>query len=180
VLLNAVPGFGVGSYLQGDTRRGVRLTVIEGLATGLIGIGIYGANRYPDPDEGALAALSLLAGYGVFVTGKVLGAAGPIAHAVREGVDHEAAFPPVFYNLFPGFGAGSALQGDVDGAVLIAALDGAAMVSLGVLSFAALAGVEVVSGIAGVLVASSYLTARVLGIIRPVRFRDGRTAPQRL
>jgi hypothetical protein len=174
VVLNTVPGFGLGSYAQGDIGRGVRLSILDGVGAGLVGVGLYGLALYPDPDEGGLAALSLLAGYGVLAVGKTVGVLGPIIHARDHGVDPDALFPPIFYNSLLGFGVGSLLQGDREGATLVALFDGVALFSVGVLSFAALAGGEIVSGVAGMTAIGSYFTARTLGVIRPIRYRNRR------
>ena len=180
VILNVVPGFGAGSYLQGRRQTGVTLTLLDVLGAGLVGGGLYGLSLYPEDseDEGGWAALMLVSGYGVLLGSRVAGVASPILTAAREGVDPDGLLPVLFYNTLPGFGAGSTLQQDFRGAVIAGTLDVAAFAGLGVLSFVALAGMEVATTIAAVSMYGFYAAGRVYSIVRPIRFRREQLAAQ--
>ncbi len=172
VALNVVPGFGLGSYLQGETRTGIVLSVLDVVGGGLVAGGLYGLSLYPedDEDQGGWAALMLLSGYGVLVGTRVAGVASPLVTAAREGVDSDTLFPAIFYNTLPGFGIGSTLQQDFTGATIASVLDLGALVSLGVLSFTALAGAEIASNVAAGSLIGFFVAGRVYGIVRPLAF----------
>ncbi|TVQ27124.1 MAG: hypothetical protein EA382_04265 [Spirochaetaceae bacterium] len=172
VVLNAVPGFGVGSYLQRDVRSGVILTVADIVAWGLIIPSSLVLNDESlSEDEGGIAVLGLVAGYGIYAASRVGGVFYPIRHVVRNGVDRHSVVAPIFYNTLPGFGLGSFAQGDPRGGALIAAFDVAAYVALGVLSAAALGMEEGLARAAGITLVAAYGTARAIGIARPFVFR---------
>lgn len=170
VALNLVPGFGLGSYLQGESGTGLWLTGADVLGFGLAGLGLWGLNQFPGEDEGGEYALSLLAGYGFLAASRVAGIIAPILVTVREGADRTSLLVPVFYNMLPGFGLGSLLQGDHWGANWLAALDAVAFGAVGALSFAALGGFETATAVFGITAMTAYATGRVFGVVRPVVF----------
>ena len=78
--------------------------------------------------------------------------------------------PPVILNQLPGFGAGSAVQGDLLGLTVGSVLDAGALAMVGVLSFSALGGMPGLSTAAGIGALVFYGANRVFGLVRPIRF----------
>ena len=172
VVLNTVPGFGIGSYLQGDVRSGVILTVADVIAWGLIiPSALVLDNESLSESEGSIAVVGLVAGYGVFAASRIGGVFYPVRHVARHGVDRGSVVTPIFYNTLPGFGLGSFAQGDARGGALIAAFDVTAYVAIGVLSAAALGMEQEIARAAGLTFAAAYATARGVGIARPIFYR---------
>jgi hypothetical protein len=175
IAANLLPGFGLGSYIDGEPRSGIWLTAADVLGIGLIALGSWGVSQHPDSDEGGGYVIALLTGYGVYAGSKVAGITLPILQSARGLRDTDALFAPLVYNTFPGFGAGSHLQGDFVGRNLIAAFDAIAFVSVGALSLVALGGLETPTAVFGITAAGSYLAARVLGVVRPIVYRSRRS-----
>lgn len=169
VIINTVPGFGLGSLAQNDAvgfRRGLVLDIV---GVGLIAGGATWINMSNDENAAGPAVAALLSGYGVYAYSRVSGVVRPLGWAFREGIDYQSTFSPIFYNTVPGFGFGSALQGDQHGARVLRVADSFTVAMLGILSGAALGGYTTVSGVAAVSGIASFVFSQVYGIVRPVR-----------
>ncbi|MFW5688946.1 MAG: hypothetical protein ACOC1U_05165 [Spirochaetota bacterium] len=173
IAVNTLPGFGLGSYLQGDWQSGLVLTAADLLALGLAVPATIYFNENPDDEDGGGYALALLAGYGVYAASRVGGVVYPIIDVARRGLDTESLVAPIFYNTLPGFGLGSQLQGDRFGATIVAGFDFTAFVSLGVLSAAALGREQEIATGAGITLLAAYGLARVAGIVMPIVHASG-------
>jgi hypothetical protein len=181
VAANLVPGFGIGSLVQ-DDEIGFRVLLLTDLLTyGLIGgsLGVlYASGNIDEEEAGGVEVLTLLWGYLAFARGKTYGVIRPVSYGIENGVDTEKVFAPAVYNLFPGFGVGSANQGDDRGALVGAVADTTALALIGVLSFAALAGGGElglnIATVAGLSAYGIFLGNKVYGVARPIWYKRNR------
>lgn len=175
VVLNTLPGFGLGSWLQGQPRGALYLTATDVLAYGLIVPATVLMLTANDDDE-ATVGLFLLGGFVAWAGSRVAGVTVPVVSALRHGVDRESLVAPIFYNTVPGFGLGSTLQGDMHGARIIQILDAVAFISLGLGAGMALSGSpseveKVVTAASMITFLACYTTARTFGVARPIGHR---------
>ena len=178
LVMNTLPGFGLGSLLQGDRRSAAILAGADALAWGLLIPGAVAVNNVGAGETVPIAALfTLMGGYAAYAASRTAGLALPTLHAWRHGVDPHALAPPIVLNMIPLTGLGSALQGDRRGARLIRYLDLGAWVAVGILSAAALdAGggqdAQNTAQAAGIAAVGLFAGARALGVVLPIRYRN--------
>jgi hypothetical protein len=173
--LNTLPGFGLGSFLQDQIRTGTALALTDSLAWGLLVPGILLLNRDVSAGGGEVppaVVLVLLGGYGVYAGSRIAGFTFPFLAAFKYGHDPARLTVPVFYNLLPGFGLGSYLQGDLKTARLLRVLDIAASGALGVLSGFALSGEDIPAAAAAIVFIGLVGTSKVGGVVLPQRYRE--------
>lgn len=170
-ILNLV-GLGAGSYLQGDIVAGVVLSATDiVLATLFV---LTATEIVAVPDE---------LGY-IFLLGRSLPAVIlPVVDAFRSGTDADSLVAPILFNLLPGLGLGSLVQGDIVGAETGALFDVIAVVAYLAGGIAALYpnpytyNADSIGLKIGVTLAiGSAVAGRVIGVIRPIVFRQTRNS----
>ena len=177
--LNTLPGFGLGSFLQGQAHTGRNLALADTLAWGLLVPGTIMSLRGLEDgasgeEEASIGDLLLLAGFGVYAGSRILGLTAPFFAAFKQEQDPQRLMAPVFYNIVPGFGLGSRLQGDMKSARLLRILDLAALGALGALSGFALNGDEIPTAASAIVFLGLFSTSKIGGVILPYRYRDAR------
>jgi hypothetical protein len=171
-VLNTLPGFGLGSWVQGRTRAGRVLTVADALAWGMMLPGIFILNESKDPSSVNPAfPVLLIGGYVLYAASRVAGAAVPFYGSFTDGYDRDSVTAPIFYNLLPGFGLGSNFQGDRKGSMVLRTLDSTAFMALGILSGAALGGYRDATAVSGIAFIGLFGTSRIYGVLRPLAYR---------
>ncbi|MBN2351985.1 MAG: P13 family porin [Spirochaetales bacterium] len=110
IFLNFLPGFGVGSFVQGDTGGGVVLLIADLVGIGLVGVPILTAIgsilwnmvtlQWADLGNGVhLDEVLIVSGLIVFLASKVLGVVFPIIYAANEKAKYESK--QVTFNVSP-------------------------------------------------------------------------------
>jgi len=129
-------------------------------------------NSAPEAATTGPEGFTLLLGYGTLTYSKVSGIIRPFRWTQQNELAPNRLLAPVCYNISPGFGFGSLLQGDNQGAQVGILADVTAFASVGILSLAALSGHIPLSQAAGVICLGAYTFARVYGIVRAIRFHN--------
>lgn len=140
-LLNLLPGFGLGSFRQGDTTRGRWQLILSSVGWGwMLGCNFIGVVLVPDSWEmlGFVVA-STLAIYPLGASG-IIGILAPYTYGYRSlpAPDQESPSQEqsqakvyqgaIFYNVLVGFGLGSFLQGDKPGGTFQLLLEGSGLI----------------------------------------------------
>gem|GEM_PF-6815291 len=115
-LVNVLPGFGLGSPAQDDAVGFRRLLILDSVSVGLLAVGLGLPYLTTSVWQEELSFYTVFAGSWGLFGGRVLGIARPFVYSIREGVNRDALLAPVKFNLVPGFGLGSHIQGDVESA----------------------------------------------------------------
>ncbi len=179
LIVNTVPGFGLGSLSLDDTPGFRRGLLYDTIAWSLLGFGIAALNVDEDGPLSGPAVVSLLAGYGGYMWSRGYGIVRPLVYAPEgNGQTDGRLLAPILFNQIPGFGIGSFIQDDQTGGSVGGVLDITTFFLVGVLSGAALGGKITVSQIAGTGALVTFAAGRVWGVVRPVRYRNGTTIIQ--
>ena len=110
IFLNFLPGFGIGSFSQGDTGGGVVLLIADIVSVGLVFVPIFTSIGYliwnmvtlqwADLGNGVhLDEVLIVSGLIVFMVSKVLGVVFPILHSANENAQSERK--KVTFNVSP-------------------------------------------------------------------------------